>query len=263
MTTDHPELTQALAAKTDEIALLKHRLQSAERLRGLLDGVVGALLDRPAFCLSLLEKEKSVTDTADEALKSSLRDVWRECAERTQAASRELVRTFPDQLEELGLTVDDSSRHPRYSVGQRLVDVELDTRGYLAVIRPRHGQVVREPLDPAYVAARVRDECQRLLDRPFDERAFLKKLRAAYAVLSKPKKGVPITAVLVRDLATQIAKPGKPKLDEFAVDLGRLLTSGSGQALLASHTRDTDKGLLLYGLEQGGYVGSIEIRGTA
>ena len=42
--------------------------------------------------------------------------------------------------------------------------------------------------------------------------------------------------------------------------VGRLLGSSGADGLSVTHTRDTDKGLLLYGLEQGGYVGSIDVK---
>ena len=254
-------LSSALARAAEDSTSLKQRLAAAERLRKLLEGVVSALPERPALALSWLQKERATLDEIEDAeLKLMLRDLRTECTTRTQEAASDVIRSFPQELEDRGVSVDSTSRHPRYSVERRLVDVELDTRKYVAVIRPRHGDVIREPLDPGAVAARVRSECARLLERPFDGRAFLKKLTGAHAVLSKPVRGEAATAVMVRDLAVQMAKPAKPRLDEFAIDLGRLLTGPAGESLTPSHTRDTDKGLLLYGLEQGGYIGSVDVR---
>lgn len=262
MTVQIDTLEKALGRASAEAASLKERLQAVERLRKLLDGVVAAQENRPALTLQLLEKDRAaIEEAATDEEREVLRQLWTECAERTQQASRDAVKTFPARLEARHLAIDPSSRHPRYSVDNRLLDVELDARKHVAVIRPRHGDPVREALDPEAVADRVKAERDRLLERPFDAKAFMKKLTAAHATLSKPKKGAPPPTVMVRDLAAQMAKPAKPKLDEFAVDLGRLLTQGeAAHGLQANHTRDTDKGLLLYGLEQGGYVGSIDMR---
>lgn len=265
MTTDDDVLTAALRTAEDDVAALKQRLQRAERFRKLLDNVAALRQERPALTLQLLEKDREVSaELGSSELGEALRRIWSDCAERTQQATRESVKSFPGELEARGLAIDASSRHPRYSVENRLLDVELDTRKHSAVIRPRHGDVVREPFDPAAVADRVKVERDRLLDRPFDAATFMKRLAAAHTALAKPKKGAAPPSVMVRDLAAQMSKPAKPRLDEFAVDLGRLLTSGgAAEGIQVNHTRDTDKGLLLYGLEQGGYVGGIDLRRTA
>jgi hypothetical protein len=264
VTADRHQLEGALSQATSAVTTLKQQLTAAERLRKLLEGLLSAVDERPALALSLLEKDRvTVDEAADEELKRNLRALWASCAKRTEESVRDVTRTFPQELTDRGLVIDSGSRHPRYSVAQRLLEVELDTRKLVAVIRPRHGDAVREPLDSSAVAERVKAECSRLLDRPFDHKAFLKRLTAAHAVLAKPRKGEPVAAVMLRDLAAEMAKPAKPKLDEFAVDLGRLLAGEGGQSLQPSHTRDTNRGLLLYGLEQGGYVGSIDIRRTS
>ena len=69
----------------------------------------------------------------------------------------------------------------------------------------------------------------------------------------------------IRRVANRLSKNWNHfRYDEFNVDLGNLVRSG--QTLIDStrlhlfHTRDTKRGMLLYGLESGGYVDLISFR---
>src|SRR5258707_11831086 len=95
----------------------KRALERAERWRKLLQVVTALAYDRPAMTASTLARaQRVITDHESEYSEavSALRAMWQDCQQRARAAAAESVRTFPDAVEEVGLNLDSSSRHPRY-----------------------------------------------------------------------------------------------------------------------------------------------------
>jgi hypothetical protein len=256
-----PELKLLIEEVQARSARAKTEFQAAEKVRKLVEAVAEAWPTRPALAAALLSKESDALEAlpADDQVRRDLRELWTAAQTAAKAAASDLVRVIPQGLESKGLHIDSESRHPRYSVASHLVELEIQTDKMVGLIRPRHGDVIKEPLDPAAVIERVAAEHARLVERPFDAAAFHKGIEAAIRKSGKAGDAVP-----VRKIAQAMVTSGKPKLDEFAVDLGRLLSHDEYEnqpTLKVNHTRDVDRGLLLFGLEQGGYVGSMEIRG--
>lgn len=255
----------AVATARQSVLNLRHSLEAAEQWEKLLSAVDEKASDRPAEVCALLTKQSDLVrayESADAEAVVALRAAYVECTERAQALARDSVRVFPEAVQEFGVPIDSSSRHPRYTFAGHAIEVELDQRALTATIAVRHGDKAKVPLDIAAVAERVRDEHRRLFDREWKPAAFLSQVKKAYKPLAK--KG---DAVLLRDIAASMSKPKKPRLDEFAVDMGRLLQDpileDSRPRLSVQHTRDTRKGLLLHGLERGGYVLTITLEESA
>lgn len=261
--------TALLAEVTREATQAKEEYQVRERRRKAVAALVEAAPDRPALALVLLRKSRELLQEAGtEARRAWLAELERDCAARAASAVAALDRELPVALQERELRIDAGSRHPRYAVDNHTVSLEVDTRKLTAKITPRNGDVIREPLDPAAVADRVKAERDRLLGREFQAEAFYVALRTSYTAIRQSGSTLGQGRVGVRDLAAHMAGAGKPRLDEFAVDLGRLLhetrlLDEQGEQLVVTQTRDTGKGLLLHGMEQGGYVGSVEMRWRA
>lgn len=256
MTDPVTEAIQAAVTAADaEISRLKQAIDDEEKWRKLLETVLADVPEAPAAVCDLLTKQGEVLrrrEDRDPQLVSSLRDLYRQCSERALASAKDSVRLFTAAAETAGLQFDSSSRHPRYSLYDHALEVELDERGLKATLSVRQGEKIRMPLDVAPLVRRLKEEHDRLFARDWRPEVFLSSLKKAYKPLAK--KG---DKVLLRDLAASMSKPKKPRLDEFSVDLGRLLrdpvVEDGPTKVSVDQTRDTKNGLLLHGLQQSGY----------
>jgi hypothetical protein len=249
-------LKAALDATARAVERLRVEADAAERWRRVLESVVADLPTAPAAVCETLTKQADVLreqESKDPQAVDELRQLYRGASERARGAAQRSVSSFATAAEAEGLEFDTSSRHPRYSLYDHAIDVELDERGLRATINVRHGDRIRMPLDIAPLVERLKAERDRLFERPWDPHAFVTSLAKAYKPLSKKQEKVPL-----RELAADMVKPKKPRLDEFAVDLGRFLRDPLAETgkhrVSVDQTRDTKNGLLLHGVQQSGYV---------
>lgn len=261
----HDSLAEALRGVEDEAQRLRTQLDDLERWRRLLEIVVATRDVAPAALCAELTKQTELIrarEDVDAATVAELRRTYEECSTRAYSAAKDSVRAFGAALEAAGLEVDGSSRHPRYSVADHAIDVELDERALRATVTVRHGDRAKLPLDIGPVVDRVKEEHERLFSREWKAAPFLAQMKKAYKPLAKKTD-----KVALRDLAAAMSKPRKPRLDEFAVDLGRLLRdpileTGSTKVSV-DQTRDTARGLLLHGLQHSGYVLTLTMEDRA
>src|SRR5262249_9797172 len=111
----------------------------------------------------------------------------------------------------------------------------------------------------------VKRHMSRLFDRSLDSKRFLAGLRRAYRAVLKEEKRKMGDEVPLRRVSNRLGKNWKSlSMDEFNVDLARIVKSGElaieGERMHLNHTRDTRMGILLHGLEAGGYVGFISFK---
>lgn len=260
---DTPALSAVLEARnraTQAVTSMRAELDSLEKWRRLLDAVAEGVEQRPAATAALLGKSQDLIRSREETepeTVADLRRVWQSCQQLARERAHDSVRTFAEAADSAALAIDPTSRHPKYTFDDHFIEVELLERDLTAVIDIRHGDRIREPLDVPVVIERVKAEHDRLFGRPWNRNAFIKQLQQAY----KRKRGGSDGAEL-RDLANAMSKGTKKvRLDEFAVDLSRLLhdkdVGSAGVRIATNQTRDTKRGLLLPGLERGGYVLSL------
>lgn len=186
---------------------------------------------------------------------------------RTNAmtAMLSLPRDLADELVRLGLQLDASARHPRYSLSGGFLVIDVDERRLVATVRARDGQPVRVGADASAIASTVKKIHDRLFraDRPVLNRQML--VAAYERVLHEdglaPGADVPITRVRA---ALRLPKGAKLGGDEFNVDLATLLRSPPADAsrVAVANTRQTEKGMLLHGMEAVGYVGYLRIEAS-
>jgi hypothetical protein len=232
-------------------------LQAYENAAAALGSADQGLEERPAMVASAVAKaERGLQPLGQQPVVLLLHELKEECLSRAREAAHESVKLLGPALEQNGVTPDAGSRHPKYGVDRGLITVTVDERKLEGRVQTRHGSALVVPLDVGGVVAAVLQERDRLLSRPWDESSFLKSLLRSFQSWSKKNAG----PIPLRTLAQAMAGR-KPKLDEFAVDLGRLLTGEAIRSaeppLRANHTRDEKAGLHLYGLESGGMVGSL------
>lgn len=174
-------------------------------------------------------------------------------------------RLFPNAARDTGMRIDPSSRHPKYTFYNGFIRVELDEKKLVARVQSREGEELEYGLDLEVIIAALKAETSRIFERELNPEPFLRSLHRAYTAVLRSDKLSDGTEVPIRRVSNRLGKNlSKFATDEFNVDLARLVQSGhtsvEGRQLHLNHTRNTRQGMLLHGLEQGGYVGFISFK---
>ena len=174
-------------------------------------------------------------------------------------------RIFPNAARSAGLQIDPSARHPKYTFYNGFIRVELDEKKLVAKIQSREGEEVEYGLDLELIIKALKAEISRIFGRELNPDSFLRSLHRAYTAVLRSDKLSEGTEVPIRRVSNRLGKNlSKFSTDEFNVDLARVVQSGTtsveGRQLHLNHTRNTRQGMLLHGLEQGGYVGFISFK---
>ncbi len=252
-----------------EIQALRQQSKELQAIASMVDAVAGALqAGRPASALAEVERAKGAREALATHNPEAAQDLTRRIAEWEGAVDLALqgtANTFPAALAALGLEPDRSSRDPKYTLSDNFITIQFDKKKRVATVQTRGGKKEKVPPDPEVVAARAADEHARCFDRSVDLADVAKRLRQAYEACAGPTRlGGPVP---VLDIADQM-KSDDPDfaLDEFMVDLARLVTSGphhihEAHSLWLDHTKQPGSGLLLPGLESRGYYGYVRFSG--
>ena len=202
---------------------------------------------------------KTILDVVEE-----LRDTF---AATLESTLKQFDRLFPDAAQLAHIDIDSTSRHPRYTVKQGFIQVEVDERSYSATITPRDGKSIELGLDVYAIVERLESEIDRLFGRKADHSRFLRTLFNAYsAVIRSDADRQDGDEVSLRRVMNRLDKNLKKSLspDEFNVDLSEIIRSGhleiAGHRIQLNHTRIPRQGMLLHGLEEGGYQGFISFK---
>lgn len=178
---------------------------------------------------------------------------------------KDIVRRFPalfaNACAEKGIPLDWDSRHPKYSIRDGFLQVQVERRELEARVTPRDGRSVILPMEVTQVVEHLLDEEKRLF-RKRAMKPFLRRLFSAYKRVLKKEKRRLGDEVPLRRVVNRVSKNSKRfRYDEFNVDLGRLVSKGEtaieGVRLHLYHTRDGRQGMLLHGCEGNGFVGHI------
>lgn len=177
-----------------------------------------------------------------------------------------LLRRFPavlaDAFQAAGLVFDPDSRHPRYTLRDRFLSLEIDDQARMARLSTTEGRIAEMPADVDALVQRVRDELKRLFDRRFNGKSVHRAIRKQYLAIAKRLKQPDGSSVPIRQITQRMSKNAKGfRRDEFLVDLAQLLKEGplevDGYRLDLQQTRNTNDGVLLPGEAGRGYVGFI------
>jgi len=189
-----------------------------------------------------------------------------EAYRRAKEERDRIFRHFPSLLEEAfansGLSIDPTSRHPKYTLESGFFRLEIDEKKQIARLSDYEGRLAEIPADVQAVVETVRREHQRLFGRKYNAKKFLQTLRSQYKAIIRKEKQPDGSSVPIRHITRRLGKNVKGfRTDEFLVDLSRLAQDGpfeiDGRRLDLQQTKDTNQGMLLHGAAGRGYVGFI------
>lgn len=260
------------------IADLQTELKALQQQKRELQAISSMLTD-----LSLALRSGQVGTALDlvrrsgagqKALKEQQPGEWADLEAHTGKWEEELdeilkstARSFPAALAQHDLHPDSSSRDPRYTLGGGFVTIEFDKKKRTARVQTRGGKRRSLPPDPSVVAERVAQEYRRCFERNVDLAELAKRVRLAYRSCVEGEPGrdsVPVLEVV----EAMKADDDNFELDEFIVDLAKLVATGQqgpteAAGMKLDHTKDSDKGILLPGLESNGYYGYVKFNEQA
>lgn len=221
----------------------------------LAAGHLGAALfniERAKDARTYLRGEQPSVDDRIEALRTAL-------LPEVDGIISDLPRSLPAALDARGITLDASSRSPKFTVEQSFIIATIDRKGRQATVQTRGGKKERVAVDADVLADHIAASWRRCFDRTTDLPAVARRVRDAWKALAQPGKSRVAIPALVAELGERDKQFAG---DEFAVDLARLVTSGpaavpEAASLHLDHTKNDAEGLLLPGLEQRGYFGYI------
>ena len=85
------------------------------------------------------------------------------------------------------------------------------------------GRICEIPADIEAIIDVLKRENQRLFERSFDAKKFIRKIRTHYLALLKVEKLSDGSSISIRDITRRLAKIEKDfRSDEFLIDLSRL-----------------------------------------
>lgn len=267
---DHLKVVQEEADRARrQVDVARQQLEHAQRARGFWDDLAASLArGHAAHALLLLRREAEVVRDLqgknDDAV-HKLRELHVELRERARSTANAIAREFPTAAREVGIQIDSTSRHPGYTFSQGFLRLEMDERNFTAKVVPRDGEEIVVGLDLSLVVETLRSEHARLFQRDLDAQSFLRSLYTAYAAVLRAETRPDGDEVPLRRVTNRLAKNlNRFAADEFNVDLSRLVQKGDlvvdGKRVHLNHTRDRRQGMLLHGLESGGYVGFISFK---
>ena len=177
-----------------------------------------------------------------------------------------IIRRFPSFLEEAfresGLSMDSTSRHPKYSLESGFFRLEIDEKKRSARLSDHEGRLTELPADVQAIVEALQREHKRVFGRSFRGAKFLKSLRTQYKAIIRKEKQPDGSSVPIRHITRRLGKNVKGfRTDEFLVDLSRLAQEGpfeiDGRRIDLQQTKDTNQGMLLHGAAGRGYIGFI------
>jgi hypothetical protein len=222
----------------------------------------------PAHIVDLLNKRDTQLKRLygdPQIIENILGDLRHKAKEAIEPYRRQFPRLLDQACKEASLEIHLDSRHPRYYFSNKFIVLDIDDQKILARISNHEGRLENFPADIGAIVEGVVREQKRLFDRDFEGEKFLDRIRKQYLAIIKRDNledgdGIPIRAITGR-----LGKNLKGfRTDEFLIDLSRLTEDGplevDGRRLDLQQTKDTKKGMLLYGQMGRGYIGFVVFR---
>jgi len=249
-----------------QVAALQSQLKDAQQIQRFLAVFSGTLdAGHPSEAVRVLashKKQLELLARVDADTANRIQSLGSELRAQVEDGFQDLPRDFPLALQEAGLALDPSSRHPRYSLLDEFIEVRFDKAKLEATVLPRDGRKTVLGVEPDVVGAHIAAEVARLTARPFEPKAFLTTLVGAYKAVRKELGTAGGENVRLKDLVAELAKDRNFRADEFNVDLSKLVRDKESTGRVAlDNARDPENGILLWQLDQRGYYGYIRVEG--
>jgi len=213
----------------------------------------------------LMPKIYSRVSTSEPALEEIFKQVFLKAREECQRVARRYPALIQDACLEEGMSLDQTSTHPKYTFCDGFITLEINEKTFEAKAYTREGTLFVKPFDISLIISDIKREIDRIFRRPFKPIQVAKKLYSNYkSIIQKEEKHMG-DQIPIRKITTRLGKNQKNfRTDEFIIDLSKLIESGApvvyGYELDLGHTKDTRSGILLHRLESHGYIGFISFR---
>jgi len=247
----------------NELKLKRKIFEVSERIQDLL---------KHKFFASIIKTENLIQKTIDINSNSDISNEIRNILEYSREKCEKIARMFPsiiqDRCLEEKIPLDQTSRHPRYTFCQDFIilkvnDKDFEVKGFT---RGNSRYIFSKPFDIELIIQELKNEINRLFNRPFNKQKFTENIYQQYQTILKKKKGNMGDQIHIQEIINDLKEKNKErfKIDEFIVDLSKLLEKGppiiSGYKIDLGHTRDESSGILLHHFESRGYVGFITFK---
>jgi len=224
--------------------------------------------ENPASILLVLRQNSGYLQelrASENQILEMLDDIRSDSESRAAEIAKSFGWAFPEAIRQAGIEPDKTSRHPRYTFRQGFLRLEVDDREFIARLLPRDGQEIVLGLDVHPLVNRLVAEEARIFRRQFQPEQLLRSIYTAYLASLKVERRSEGEDIPLRRVTNRLAKNlNRFAADEFNVDLSQLVKSGrlviEGRRMHLNHTRQIRQGMLLHGLEEGGYVGFISFK---
>lgn len=216
--------------------------------------------------LHLLDKEKiTLRGICKGSDLSSLEEIYLKAKDEAEKTQRRFPSLLDQACREANLEINPESRHPRYYFDGMFFTLEINDQKKTARLSDYEGTLGELPCDVGAVVEAIQRERNRVFERKFNGKAFLKKLRRQYLAVIKRGKHEDGASVPIRQITSRLGKNERGfRTDEFLVDLSRLVEQGpfeiDGRRLDLQQTKDSNKGMLLPARAGRGYIGFILFR---
>jgi hypothetical protein len=217
--------------------------------------------------LDLLDRERPLLKThlAEGQAIQSVEAVYCYAKEKVEVVKRRYPSYLEAACRSADLALDPESRHPTYKLEQQFFQLKVDEQKWVARLSDYEGRLADLPADVYAVVEVLNRERERIFRRKFDGPKFLKRLRSQYLAVVKRDKQADGASIPIRHITQRLGKNAKGfRSDEFLVDLSRLVEKGpmdiDGYRLDLQQTKDTNQGMLLYGVAARGYIGFVVFR---
>lgn len=183
----------------------------------------------------------------------------------------EVYENYPNKVKDFcvkqKIDLDNNFSYDKYSFYNGFLTLEIDSKNFTAEFFSRQGILFsKKPFDPDTIFPLMKKEINRIFNRKFNSKLFLKKLFDDYKEFIKNKNKNIGDLVNIKEFMSYLSKKYKNfKYDEFVIDLSKLVFSEteiiSGYRLTLNQIKNYDNlGILLYGNEGRGYIGYISFK---
>ncbi len=250
-----------------QISNLKDELKLKRKILGVSEKIQD--LFKKKFFASIIKIENSFIELNKQP---DISNEMRKIFEYSRKKCERIARMFPSIIQDKCLVekipLDQTSRHPNYTFCQDFItlkvnDKDFEVKGYT---RGNTRYIFSKPFDIELIIQELKNEIERLFNRPFDKQKFTENLFQQYQAILKKNKGNTGDQIHIQEIFIKLRETNKEgfKIDEFIEDLSKLLEEGppivSGYKIDLGHTRDESLGILLHHFESRGYVGFIKFK---